>query len=64
MYMPAFGLVSLPLLVQIISIWCELFLKKNETQFSINEKVHIFSEIFTFKRSLIILYLFLSGLYF
>lgn len=41
--MPAFGLVSLPLLVQIISIWCELFFKKNGAQFSIQEKVDIFN---------------------
>ena len=40
--MPAFGLVSLPLIVQIISIWCELFLKKSGNKFEIQEKVLLF----------------------
>jgi glycosylphosphatidylinositol transamidase len=45
MYMPAFGLVSLPLLVQIASLWFELFIKKKEQKFDIDEKRSIFLSI-------------------
>ncbi len=38
MYMPAFGLVALPILVQIITIWFSIFLKKPAAQLETKEK--------------------------
>jgi glycosylphosphatidylinositol transamidase len=39
MYMPAFGLVVLPILIQIITIWSSLFFKKKTINFNKIENV-------------------------
>lgn len=42
MYMPAFGLVVLPVLIQILTIWFSMFFKSKDSEFKNLEAVFIF----------------------